>query len=47
MTRANSLHVRNSHYVLTKERAIPDLVWLLGKTPANIVIIDFAGDETS
>ena len=46
MTRANSINVTIAHSVLSTECATPDLVWLLEKTPANLVVINFGGDET-
>ena len=41
LTRTNSVNVTIAHYVLTEDCTIKDLVWLLGNTPANIVVINF------
>ena len=41
MTRTNSVNVTIAHFVVSKDVAVEDLVWLLRRTPASIVGINF------
>ena len=50
MTRIKSVNVTIAQFAVTKDVAVEDLVWLLRRTPANIVVINFdvwAEDNTS
>ena len=41
MTRTNSVNVTFAHLAVIKDVAVEDLVWLLRRTPASIVVINF------
>ena len=41
MTRTNSVNVTIAQFAVTKYVAVEDLVWLLRRTPASIVVINF------
>ena len=39
--RANSVNATIAFFVVAKEATLEDLVWLLSKTPANIVVVSY------
>ena len=41
LTRTNSVNVTIAQLVVSKDVVVEDLVWLLRRTPANIVVINF------